>query len=131
MSIKHRPELIMFDQAWKWFSLYIRFRDKRCITCQKIIHYKQSNAGHYIHKSRTSSLYFNEFNVHKQCVNCNLWNSGRLDRYSLKIIELYGVEKLKELHKLSTKLKKWKLKELTEIRDKYKILAEDLLKNTL
>ena len=117
----------LWENAWKWFSLYIRLRDKRCITCGKMIPYKEANAGHYIHKSRSADTYFDEFNVHKQCVNCNKWNSGRLDRYSLKIIELYGLEKLKELHKRSTKIKKWSREELVEIAIKYKAKAEQLL----
>lgn len=121
---KKRPaKAIAFDAAWRQFSLYVRLRDARCITCQKVVPYKEANAGHYIHKSRTSNLYFDEHNVHKQCVKCNLWNSGRLDIYSKRIIELYGIGEFNRLHRESAILKNWKVEELEIIKEKYKLKA--------
>lgn len=121
----------LWDTAWKYCSLYIRLRDTRdrqgrCITCGKIIPVKEANAGHYIHKSRSSAIYFDEFNIHLQCVRCNKYMGGQGAIYSKKLIEMYGIEKFNELHKRSTESKKWSRQELEEIRDKYKIRSEEL-----
>jgi len=88
-------------KVWKEFSLYIRTRDSvngygNCSTCGEHVHYKEANAGHYIH-GNTKPTYFDERNVHLQCVRCNKWLSGNLHKYALFLERTYGSGILQEL----------------------------------
>lgn len=63
--------------AWQEFSKWIRLRDcvkttgdtesGVCITCGKLIPFKQSQAGHFI-AGRTNAVLFDEDIVHLQCL---------------------------------------------------------------
>lgn len=57
-------------KLWKVFSLFIRQRDNyRCFTCGRHATGSGMHAGHYIPKSAGGIiLYFNEKNVHAQCL---------------------------------------------------------------
>ena len=82
-----RPERILFRKAWAVFSEYIRRRDKGiCCTCYSVNHWKDTNAGHFKH----NVLDFDEMNINCQCVSCNKYNHGRLDRYSDFLRAKYG-----------------------------------------
>ena len=88
--------------AWKWFSLYRRllFADSngyvKCVTCGRKYHYKEMQAGHYRHNLNV--VFFEEFNVHPQCVRCNQYLSGNLGKYATYILDTYGREKLELLN---------------------------------
>ncbi len=87
----------------------------RCITCDKEIHYKEANAGHYVH-----GLDFLEDNQHGQCVYCNKYKSGQLDNYTLFMIDTFGRERVDELHLEKHKLHKYSIPELQDMRADYK-----------
>lgn len=61
------------NNAWTLFSKYIRLKDAnfqgyvKCVTCNVYRPYKEMHAGHYIH-GKTKTLYFDERNVHPQCL---------------------------------------------------------------
>jgi len=103
--------------CWKWFSLFIRERDKKenCISCKKSR--SSYHCGHYIPKSKGEQFYFNEENCNKQCSYCNLFLSGNLAKYRTNLIKKIGLEKVEELEKL---------KPITDNRDTefYKKLAK-------
>ncbi len=109
------------------FNKYIRLReaDKKgmvtCVTCGKKLHYKEANAGHYKH-----GLDFVEDNQHSQCVYCNQYLSGRLDRYTIYMIDRYGRKRVDELERLSNQAHKYSIPEIIEIRAKYKQKLKDL-----
>lgn len=82
--------------AWRWFSLYIRLRDSnrqsgwgRCITCDKAVHYKESNAGHCISRAK-KAIKYDERSVNLQCVDCNKYHYGRYEVYKTKVDEKWG-----------------------------------------
>jgi len=111
-------------EAWRYFSQYIRMKDakgeyNKCFTCGIVKPWKELHAGHFIHGS-TKPTYFIEINVHPQCAKCNNYLSGNLINYTTKMIDLYGRDKVEELKKISHETKFWTIKELREIRDKYK-----------
>jgi hypothetical protein len=90
-----------------------------CVTCGKRIHYKEANAGHFRH-----GLDFVRDNQHLQCVHCNQWLSGKLDRYTLWMIDKYGRERVDEI--LAMKNKKYSIPDLQEMRAEYKKKIKDL-----
>lgn len=90
-------------KLWKVFSEYIRRRDAdehgmvQCISCKGVTHWKLSQAGHFIPKSLGLSIYFEEKNVHNQCVYCNL-NGGNPSGYAIALKERYGNDIVEQLH---------------------------------
>ena len=78
----------------KVFNAYIRHRDKDkpCISCDTI----KSDAWHASHYYPTtkSFLRFNEDNVHKSCVKCNVFLHGNLVQYRERLIEKIGIERV-------------------------------------
>ncbi len=91
-------------------SEYIRKRDSitdkyfrtKCFTCEDIVLFGKTDAGHFIH-GNTKLTYFEEDNIHAQCKRCNLWLSGNGTIYTLKMIDKYGRERVDELIKLGKK----------------------------
>jgi len=93
-------------KLWKIFSEYIRRRDAdengmvKCFTCPKIMHWKESQAGHYIPQSIALSLVFHEKNVHAQCAGDNLYKRGNLTVYAIELQKRYGPGILEELQSM-------------------------------
>jgi len=54
------------------------------------MHWKESDAGHFVPKARGNSVYFLEENVHNQCFNCNINLGGNGSAYSPYIRKRYG-----------------------------------------
>ena len=99
MKIKSRKSLIKrLDIV---FSLYIRLKNSnengfcKCISCQKIQHYKEVDAGHFISRRHMSTRY-DVNNVFPQCRYCNRYVAGNQWLYSqaLEKIEKNLPEKL-------------------------------------
>jgi len=94
----------------KVFHEYIRRRDAdnntgycNCITCQKRIHFTESDGGHFISRGRLATRY-DERNVKAQCRKCNRFDFGRQYEYSLALGEQLSEElliKSREICKLS------------------------------
>jgi len=115
-------------KAWKLNSELVRRRgcNKRgfgnCFTCGKKIHWKKSNAGHYIHLKRMD---FDENNIQRQCIRCNLRLHGNLGRFAYCLIKRYDMIEIERLEALRYVDRKIKRQELEEIIIK---LKEQLLK---
>lgn len=94
----------------KVFHEYIRRRDAdnntgycNCISCNKPIHYTESDAGHFISRGKLSTRY-DARNVYSQCRKCNRFEYGRQYEYSLVLGEQLSEElliKSREVYKLS------------------------------
>lgn len=111
MKKKRSARDILRDKAWDVFSVFIRTRDKgTCYTCGKRIWDEEKgeytikgfNAGHFKH----AVLDFDEENIHCQCVQCNKWNSGRLDVYGEKLLKELGLKRFKALLKRASMAQK-------------------------
>jgi hypothetical protein len=98
------------------FSVWIRKRDKRCVTCDSK---ENLQCGHYISRS-CNQLRYDEVNCNAQCVACNVFKRGAMDVYALYLERKYGPEILYWLSAEKNKLKQWKVGELQEIIKKYK-----------
>lgn len=118
----------MKEKAWKQFSIYVRRKDSdfygitSCFTCGNKVHWKDANAGHY----KYGKLDFDEMNVNVQCVSCNKWKSGRLDKYSLNLIKKYGLDKVEDLDERASRLtvEKYPMEYFVEVYHRYKKLNE-------
>lgn len=126
--MKTKPHKWWYKKTKETFNKFIRLRDADrmgmcfCVTCGVRIHYKEANAGHYVH-----SLHFVEDNQHAQCRRCNLFLSGNLGKYTLFMIDKYGRERVDELHREKMKPHKYGIPALKEIREKYKQKIKELV----
>ena len=70
----------------------VRTRDHKqpCISCGT--HTGVMHAGHYRSVKAAPNLRFDARNIHKQCAQCNLFESGNLIQYRLGFVARYGVE---------------------------------------
>ena len=111
-----RPKIARLkDRAWATFSLWIRTRDKKCVTCPNG---KAENAGHFFH----AVLDFDEENINGQCVRCNKWLSGNLAVYSVYLLKKLGKKKFDALnirHYMAMKGEKRSEQDYEEIIEKY------------
>ena len=77
------------------FSEYIRRRDAdhagycRCVTCGKMQHWKEMDAGHFVPRDRIATRW-DETNVHPQCRECNRFRSGKQYEHGRAIDRMYG-----------------------------------------
>ena len=117
-------------EAWKEFSKYIRqkYANKRgyvvCVTCQKKLHWKKAQAGHFI-AGRTNAILFDEELVFPQCVQCNVFLHGNEGRYYRFMIDRLGggqraIELIDELYAKSKQPKKYTATDLVEICEYYR-----------
>ena len=82
-------------EAQQAVNLYVRVRDKGkpCISCDKP-DVGVRNASHYRSVGACSSLRFNTFNNHASCYSCNCEKSGNLLEYRIRLVKLYGQERV-------------------------------------
>ena len=82
--------------AKQTFQAWIRQRDEGlpCVSCGKPN--GNENAGHF-YPSTHSATCFDEDNVHGQCVRCNMYLSGNLNKYRLNLLERIGEDKVNAL----------------------------------
>ncbi len=79
------------------FSEYIRRRDAnkdgyiRCISCGKLVHWKQSDCGHYINRKHNATRY-DEQNCNAQCRKCNRFDEGNIQGYRRGLIKKIGLK---------------------------------------
>lgn len=116
IPLEKRPIKWLKKKAWEVFSLFIRQRDEKCITCGG----KVENAGHWRH-GHTKAGFFDKRNVNGQCSRCNLYLSGNGSVYSLKMVRKYGVKKAEEMWKEFSKDHIFTRKELINIIKEYEM----------
>jgi len=110
-------------KAWKLQSEYIRRKEKGvCFTCGDKRNWKEQQAGHFVHGH---NMDFVKENIHCQCVHCNKWLHGNLINYAIKLEKKYGYGIVQKLKRQGDKIKRYKVKELQAIIDKYKKLLEE------
>jgi len=101
------------------FSKWIRERDDFvCFTCGKKGDQYSIHNGHYVSRSH-NILRYDERNCNAQCVGCNIFKSGNMDEYALRLQKKYGDNILKELHKRKQTMHQFTRQELEEIIKKY------------
>ena len=117
-SLKNRLDRI--------FSVFIRIRDAdnngycRCISCGKIVHWKEADCGHFVNRSHMGTRY-SERNCNAQCRSCNRFDEGNNIGYAKGLINKYGIKVINELE-----VKKHSLSKLSAF--DYQLMIEDYKK---
>jgi hypothetical protein len=114
-------------KAWDAFSLWVRTADakgemNKCITCERLFHYKKLYAGHFI-PGRHNAILFDERGVHPQCYYCNIIMGSNPIKYYKYMLKHYGQEVIDELDKLSTTTVKYTVSDYLELEKYYKELT--------
>jgi len=111
-------------KAWKAFSLFIRksHADKQgyvhCYTCDKKMHWKESQAGHCF-SGRQNSILFEEQVVRPQCMGCNVFHHGQLHIFTHKLREELGAELYEFLYKQQFQVVRYKYHDFLAIKVDY------------
>ena len=103
------------------FNAFIRARDKnkQCVSCGVIVKENMAHASHFKPANTYSYLRFDESNVHKSCSKCNLFLSGNLNEYRIRIVDRIGQDELDRLD-MPNQSRKWSIEELQDIIKTYK-----------
>lgn len=82
-------------EAQQAFNAYIRERDRHrpCISCGTYTA-GQFHAGHYRTTKAAPELRFEELNCHKQCAQCNNFDSGNIVEYRIRLIQRLGQQEV-------------------------------------
>lgn len=114
------------SKTWGLMSRYVRIKEAsldgfvECYTCGKIRHYKEMDAGHFKH----DRLDFDERNLKVQCTTCNRYHQGRLDEYTKRLIDDFGIEWFHQLVKDAWSHQGYSIEEMLEIQKELKIKLE-------
>lgn len=99
---KNRGGLIAkLDKIYSWYLKESRQINGQasCITCDRVFNAYSMDCGHYVSR-RFMVLRYDERNTHLQCINCNRFQQGNIDVYTIKMIHMYGPEILDEFAKM-------------------------------
>lgn len=80
-----------------------------CVSCGKVDHYKNMDAGHFIPKKKGKTVYFLPENIWPQCTGCNRpYSSSDAERvkiaYTLWMVKTFGQDEVERLQKLSREI---------------------------
>jgi hypothetical protein len=115
------------------FSLFIRLRDAdengycRCISCGKIVHWKECDAGHYINRKHMA-LRYDEKNVNAQCRACNRFDEGNMIGYHAGLVKKYGAKVIDYLNIKRHNVCKMGVSEYSLLINHYKAEVDELKK---
>ena len=101
-----------------------------CATCGVTRHWKDDmQGGHFIPKSRGTSVYFECSNVHVQCksCNCNQFDKESVKiRYTLWMEDHYGRDEIDRLEQLAKTTVKYTRQDYIDMQEHYKMCLEEL-----
>ena len=102
------------------FSQYIRLSSAdengncTCVTCNKVLHWKEIQAGHFMSRKHYS-IRWSEANVKSQCAACNIFRYGEQYKFSLFL----GKSVAEALYLKSKEIVKYANHELIEMTEAY------------
>lgn len=118
-------------KAWKLFSEYIRrsYADEggtvECYTCGKLLHWKESHAGHAI-PGRHNAVLLDAEIVRPQCPRDNLFMGGRYEIFTAKLIRENGLEWFERKLQAARAIVKYTRTDYEELIQTYKTKLEAL-----
>lgn len=86
----------------------------KCVTCDKVQHWKEMDGGHFVSRTYTAHKILEE-NIHPQCKGCNGFRNGEYPAYTLYMIDTYGRDFVDELLATKKQTKKYSRPEIMEI----------------
>ena len=122
-----KPTLL--QKAQSKVNEFIRLRDLglNCISCDHDFKKgRQRHCGHYVPRSKSSLLRFNEDNLNVQCNICNDHLSGNVKEYRDGLVKKIGEERVMYLDENKTTLKGWSVTELQEVIEVYRGKVKEL-----
>ncbi len=139
--MKKRPTVSQLKKKlWPIVSQYIRQRNAdfqgyvSCVTCGKVKHWKEVDAGHFI-DGRRNAIVYDPRNIHAQCKPCNggFLNNKTIDgleldaravkaRYKDFMVKTYGEATVDNLIILNKSLYQFTVPELLSMIDNFKSL---------
>ena len=124
---RRRQKTAWAAEAQAAVNRYVRLRDQGqpCISCGRPWA-DNFQAGHYIPRGRGSALRFDADNIHAQCPQCNLYESGNLIQYRRGLIARIGAARVEEMETAGYVPKKWTVAELQAVRDEYRAKAKEM-----
>jgi len=128
-EFKKNDKPVLLQLAQKLVNQFIRMRDKGkpCISCgHDFTKGRQEHAGHYIPRSKSSLLRFDERNINTQCNICNDHLSGNVGEYRLGLIQKVGLDEVEFLEANKTALKTWTVEELQEVITTYRAKIKEI-----
>lgn len=128
-EFKKNDKPVLLQLAQKLVNQFIRMRDKGkpCISCgHDFTKGRQEHCGHYIARSKSSLLRFNERNLNTQCNICNDHLSGNIGEYRLGLIQKVGLDEVEFLEANKTALKTWTVEELQEVIATYRAKIKEI-----
>lgn len=87
-------------RAQRYCNKYIRMRDKDdgCISCDKPASWDTKwQAGHYRSVGAEAALRYDEQNIHKQCLQCNMHKSSNSLEYRPRLVKKIGIEEVERI----------------------------------
>jgi hypothetical protein len=111
----------LHKKAWKLISDYVRQQGadsegyNNCYTCGKREYWNVLQCGHFFH----GKLDFDLRNLRPQCPACNMYKSGDLANYAVKLMTELGVEGMEQL-KLDSNTIMYTNDDLEAVIEKYK-----------
>lgn len=128
-KLKTRSEYLL--ELQKIFNLFIRKRDEElpCISCGCDLTNKPTNASHFWSVGSSPGLRFNEDNVHRSCINCNMYRSGNIAEYAINLPIKIGHEAFFKLAQDRNKELKLTVPEIKELIKKYRNKIKNLQLN--
>lgn len=113
-------------KAQRECNRYILLRDSfyGCISCGTHTA-GQYHAGHYRTRKANPEIKLCEWNIHKQCAQCNLFESGNIGNYRINLVKKIGAEMVESIegHHQSYK---YTLDDYKDIFDYYREKIEDM-----
>lgn len=115
---------------------YVLLRDKNCCSCGKDLtnaNPKAKQVGHFVHKSESGAVYYEEANQNLQCYRCNIFLRGNSGAYGHYIKKKYGVKTLLKLMEAgySKKTHQWDEEELENMIEYYSKKVKIIRKRTI
>lgn len=102
---QHKPLEYWLKKTERACNEYIRARDPNiCISCG-VTDSSAWQAGHYVSVGANGTLRFNEDNIHKQCIQCNMFKGSNATAYRIGLIEKIGLERVEALEAWHTPIK--------------------------
>lgn len=118
-------------KADRLFSEFVRLEEAnengwvKCCTCDKTIHWKKADAGHFITRAWNGTRYYQK-NVASQCRYCNRYREGEKDLFAKFLKNKYGNRIIDHLRKRANKTKHFTVGELEEFCAEIKFKIEKL-----
>lgn len=129
-KIALKPLQYWLKRAQLAVNNYVRTRDEKagygCITCGSF-DASEYHAGHWISVGASSATRFDEQNIHRQCIQCNVFGGGKAQDYEARLPSRIGQAEVDRL-KHAARSYKWTREECQEIEVKYKTKLKEVLR---